>query len=156
MESKKSKKYTWVKGPLDKPVSNIPPHNASPNMGQFDGRSGDNVNRTELAKTLPDDEEAKAGFGVATFGGVIRYGSCTYCRNPMYLLPIQLFCPSCRRMLAVQTAPYSVDPTCNTKMTDGGIPEDSHKTPSRNELRQNLDQYNGGGSQSNDVYGRKS
>ena len=165
MEPEKTRnRHSWVKGPLHKPPTNIPPHNDGPYTGQFDGVPGDYSGRRELQKSLPDDEEEKLGMphGTDVYGSKGQpYGKCTYCRGTVYLLPTMLWCPSCKRQLAIESAPgynnstYNQGPT-DSKMLDGGIPEDFHKGPTHNELRQNLDQYNGGGAQSNDVRGSKS
>ena len=154
MDSNKTKKYSWVKGPLHKPPVKIPPHNDGPYTGQYAGVPGDYLENQDMRKTLPDDQEELIGMP----HGTDRYGSCAFCRNPMYLLPTMLFCPSCKRMLAIETTPNSNrdgNDAPPKSLDEANIPENFHKGPTQQELRQNLGQYSGGGAQSNDVRGSK-
>ena len=160
MEPRKTtNKHSWVKGPLHKRPSNIPPHNDGPYTGQFNGVPGDYVGRTDLAKTLPDDEECKIGAPFIGALGAQQRGKCVYCRNPIFMTPTMLECPYCRRQLTLDAPGYDSSTynkgLTDNKMLDNGIPEDFHKGPTQNELQHNLDQYSGGGPAFNDVKGRK-
>ena len=66
----------------------------------------------------------------------------------MYLLPSMLWCPNCKRMLAIETPPNSGrdgNEAPPKDINEGNIPENFHKDPTQNESRKNLDQYYGTG-----------
>ena len=148
---KKDKRYSWVKGPLHKPPSKIPPHNDGPYTGQLSGVPGDYMEKPEARKFLDDRREELIGMP----HGTDVYGSCALCRNPMYLLPTMLYCPNCKRMLVIETPPNSGrdGEERPPKQSDSGIPEEHFKTPSVNEQRGILDQFVGTGT--SDVKGSK-
>lgn len=155
----KKNKHSWVKGPLGMPPhDDIPPHNDGPYTGQPDGYPGDFTNREEMRKHLDDDQEVKMGAPFTDVYGARQYGKCTYCRNPIFMLPTMLFCPWCRRQLTLDAPGYDSSTyekgIMDSKTVDNGIPNEMFNTPSQNDLRKNLDQYSGG--VGNDVQGNKS